>query len=103
MKRRNITIRTHEGSKEVAGYVSEAFPGIAVHRSVGISDMWTATHIESGKGISCRFPLRRNASCFSALAAREMDFTNSGSEVEEMVLKDRRLRIKLLVLVDRFS
>jgi hypothetical protein len=70
MKRRNITVRTHEGTTEVAGYISEAFPGIAVHRSVGISDMWTATHIdiESEKGSSFSFPLRRYASCFSALA-----------------------------------
>jgi len=103
MKRRNITVRTYEGSKKVAAYVSEAFPGIAVHRNLRTSDKWTATHIESGKGISCSFPLRRHASTFSALAAKTIDFTKSGKEVEETVSKDRKLLIELTVLADRFS
>jgi hypothetical protein len=103
MKREQISIATADGSEQVIGYVSNAFPGIAIHRHAQFSDRWAAAHIQSGLSISSMFRLRRLASCFAALASRLVDFTKSGDEVQDAVASKHEIRVQLRQLAERFN
>ena len=103
MQRQNIRIATNDGGEQIKAYVSLAFPGLAVHRNAQFDDTWNATHIQSGLAVSTMFPLRRCASCFAALAARLLDFTQSGEHVEDEVADKPDVRSKLRELAERFK
>ena len=103
MKRQMISIATNDGSKEVEAYVSPVFPGLAVHRNARFNDLWAATHIASGLGISCDFRLRRIAGEFAAQAGRLLDFTKPGEEVEQHIADRPKLRVSMRELVQRFK
>ena len=102
MKRTNIQFATSDGHKEVAAYVSEAFPGIAIHKHPDF-DWWTATHIQSGLAISTAFRLRRLASCFANLASRLIDFTRPVEEVQQHVADNCELGSQIRKLAQRFK
>ena len=101
MKRTNIHVATDSGHILVAVYVSEAFPGIAVHKHPDYR-WWTATHIQSGLVVSTAFRLRRLASCFANLACRLIDFKQSAEEVRQHVAADYELRSHIRKLAVRF-
>lgn len=103
MQRQMINIATNDGGEQIEAYVSPAFPGLAVHRNSRFNDLWAATHIASGLGLSCGFRLRRIAGEFAAQAGRLVDFTKSGEEVEQHVADRPKLRAKLRELAQRFK
>lgn len=103
MKRCNINVAIHSGPTQIAAYVSDAFPGIAVHKDVGSDDFWTATHINSGLALSTTFRLRRLATSFATLASRQVDFSKSVEEVEKQVADRPGVGAKLRELAGRFK
>lgn len=103
MQRQTIRLATHDGGKEVEGYVSDRFPGIAIHRNARFSDLWVATHLASGLGLSCDFRLRRIAGDFATEAGRLVDFTKSEDEVTAQVGKDHGLRTRLRNLAEQYK
>ena len=103
MQRQMINIATNDGGEQIEAYVSPTFPGLAVHRNARFNDLWAATHIASGLGLSCEFRLRRIAGEFAAQAGSLVDFTKSGEEVEQHVADRPKLRVKLRELVQRFK
>ena len=72
-----ILVKTETGTekKEIDGYVSDDFPGLAVHRDHAVPDYWVITHLESGYQVNLlSFTRRKDAVMVARWVSQRFDF-----------------------------
>ena len=103
MQRMQISIQTTDSPKLVEAYIAESFPGIAVHRTIWNSDLWTATHVKSGIAIFTRFGRRKDAVQYAKEAAALTNFTVSEEKLSAHVNRRVELRRRLRELANELA
>lgn len=80
MKKQIVDLLYHDRKTPVPGYVSNDFPGLALHQNED-RGYWVATHIASGLAVGTLFGRRRDAQRFATAASQVLDFAVSTNQL----------------------
>ena len=83
MKKVQISIKMASGNKSIPAFVSDKFPGLALHKALRFFEggqsylgNWTVTHVKTGyRACTTPWPLRRQAAAYAQTLCSAIDWT----------------------------